>query len=313
MSLPRRGFVLLAVLWVMVGVGAAGLSLALVARRAATAAHNRRALLVAGWAAEDCVNQSEAIIGDALRAAARSSGDSTVWEMLDRFSPEGTTTGPFVADTDCVADLRAAGMTIDVNTADKAALTRVFIAAGTAPFTADSLGDAILDWRDPDQVARANGAEASWYISHDRVPPRNAPLGDARELQRVRGLENFRGLERLFGVDSDRIVLDRAPLAVIASLPGLGDEALGRIAEIRARGGRVGSLLAFSASLSPNARDAVIASYPDVSRRATAEPDAWILTARGWSGVPRATEVVELRLVRAGQRAAIVRRRARVE
>jgi len=312
-AVRHRGFVLLAVLWVMVGVSAIGLGLALVARRASTAAHNRRAQLVAEWAAEDCLNQSQELIGAALGASAPRSDNSTVWGMLDRFSSYGTTAGPFVADTNCTADLRAAGTTIDVNTADHVTLTRVFVGAGAAASTADSLADAILDWRDHDQLARPNGAEANWYVGYGRIPPRDAPFADPRELRRVRGLEHVDGLGTLFGVDSDRVVLDRAPLAVIAGLPGFGDEALGRIAEIRTRGGQIGGLMPFSASLSPNARNAVIAAYPELSRRTTLEPDAWILTARGWSGVPRATEVVQLRLVRAGPRAAVVRRRAWVE
>jgi len=309
----RPGFVLLAVLWIMVGVSAVGLALALVARRSATAAHNRRALLVAEWAAEDCVNLSEEIIGDALVRAAHSPADSATWAMLDRYGPNAPIQGPFVADSDCTADLRAAGTTIDVNTADHVSLTRVLVAAGNRPETADSLADAILDWRDPDQVSREHGAEAPWYIANGRVPPRNAAFANVRELEQVRGLERFGGLDSLFGVDSDRIVLDRAPLPVIASLPGLGDEALGRLAEIRARGARIDALLPFSALLSPNARDAMIAAYPELARRTTAQPDAWILTARGWSGVPRVSMAIQVRLVRAGPRAAVVRRRMWVE
>lgn len=309
----HRGFVLLAVLWVMVGISAIGIGLALVARRAANAAYNRRAMLVAEWAAEDCLNQSEEVIGDALERAAHTPADTAVWAMLDRFAPNATPNGLFVADTDCATGLRAAGTTIDVNTADHATLSRVLLAAGASAFQADSLADAILDWRDPDQVARPNGAEANWYVANGRMPPRNAPFADAREIALVRGLEGTPGLDSLFGVDSDRIVIDRAPLAVIAALPGLGEEALGRIAQLRARAAVMGGLLPFSGMLSPNARDALMASYPELARRTTAEPDAWIVTSRGWAGVPRVTVDIQVRLDRAGTRAAIVRRRTWVE
>ncbi|MGH7648289.1 MAG: general secretion pathway protein GspK [Gemmatimonadaceae bacterium] len=313
MMRTRRGFVLLAVLWVMVGISTVGLGLALVARRAATAAYNRRAMLVAQWAAEDCLSQSEEIIGDVLKRAAQVPQDTAIWEMLDRFAPNAAPNGLFLADTDCAVGLRAAGTTIDVNTADKTTLTRVLDAAGASALRADSIADAILDWRDPDQVARPNGAEANWYIAYGRIPPRDAPIADPRELTLVRGLERDPGLDSLFGVDSDRIVLDRAPLAVIAALPGLDDEALGRIAQLRARGAVMGGLMALSGSLSPNARDALIASYPELARRTTAEPDAWIVTSRGWAGVPRVTVDIQVRLARAGTRAAIVRRRTWVE
>jgi hypothetical protein len=43
------------------------------------------------------------------------------------------------------------------------------------------------------------------------------------------------------------------------------------------------------------------------------EPDAWLVTARGVTGFPQVTAVLEVRLVRAGARAAIVRRRTWLE
>lgn len=309
----RRAFVLLAVLWVMVGASAVGLGLALEARHAALAAHNRRALIVARWAAEDCLNRSEAIVDDALHRAASAPADSVVWATLDKLSPYAPDDTTFVADTTCDATLRPAGTTIDVNTADDTTLTRLFVAAGFPVAQADSLADAILDWRDPDQVPRPLGAEAEWYRAHNRMPPRDGPFADARELYRVRGLEHVAGLDSLLGVDSDRVVIDRAPFAVVAALPGITDEAIARIAEVRARGAGVGGLIAFGSVLSPNAKATLLASYAQLARVTATEPDAWILVARGWSGVPHVTADVEVRLVRAGARAAIVRRRAWTE
>ena len=309
----RRGFVLLAVLWVMVGVGAVGLGLALAARRAAGTAQNRRALVVARWASEGCLNRTQAIIEDALRRAHDAQADSAVWATLDHFFPKRTSDAASVVDTACDATVRAAGTTIDVNSADDTMLTRLFIAAGLSVARADSVVDAILDWRDADRVPRPRGAEANWYLAYNRLPPRDAPFADVRELRLVRGLEDFAGLDTLLGVDSDRVVLDRAPLPVIAALPGLSDEAIARIAELRVRGARVADLLQFANTLSLDAKEGLLASYPVLARLTTTEPDAWTITARGWSGIPRVTAVVELRLVQAGFRAAIVRRRTWVE
>lgn len=309
----RGGFVLLAVLWVMVGVGTVGLALALAARRAAGTAQNRRALVVARWAAEDCLNRTQAIIDDALHRARDAQSDSAVWATLDLFLPNRVSAESSVVDSACDATLRAAGTTIDVNSADDTALMRLFTAAGVPAARADSLIDAILDWRDADRVPRPHGAEADWYVAHNRLPPRDAPFADVRELRLVRGLEHFAALDSLLGVDSDRVVLDRAPLPVIAALPGLDAEALARIAELRVRGARVANLLQFANTLSVDARAALMASYPTLARLTTTEPDAWTITARGWSGFPRVKAVVELRLVEAGSRAAIVRRRTWAE
>ncbi|HEX5178439.1 MAG TPA: hypothetical protein VFW04_03855 [Gemmatimonadaceae bacterium] len=312
---PRAGFVLLAVLWVMVGVSALGFGLALLARRAAGTAHNRRAATVALWLAEGCASRAEAAIGDAL--AHRSGRDSTAvadrvrqsWAGLDT----AVATSAFIYDAPCAVTLRPGGTTIDVNTADDSLLVHLFVALGNAPAVADSLADAVLDWRDADDVPRPNGAEASWYATQGREPPRNAAFADVRELTRVRGLERRTGLDSLLGVEPYRIVLDRAPLAVITALPGFTSEAVARIADHRASGVPISDVLALSAELSPSGRAALLADYPDLVRLTTAEPDAWILTARGTSGTPPVSVVLELVLVRAGNRAAIVRRRTWIQ
>lgn len=314
MTHRARGFVLLAVLWVMVGVSALGFGLALEARRAAGTARNRRAATMAMWLAEDCASRAESAIGSALD---RRSGDSASspdvvhrsWSRLD----EAVAASPELSGAPCALTLRPTGTTIDVNSADDSMLVRLFLALGNAPAVADSLTDAILDWRDADDVPRPSGAEAAWYLALHRVPPRNADLADVRELSRVRGFENRPGLDSVLGVAPDRIVLDRAPLAVIAALPGFTNEALAQVADHRARGVPIPDLLSLGAELSPAGRAALLADYPDLVRLTTSEPDAWILTARGVAGAPAVTEVLELRLVRAGDRAAVVRRRTWIQ
>ncbi|MGH7647954.1 MAG: general secretion pathway protein GspK [Gemmatimonadaceae bacterium] len=315
MNMPsKRGFVLLAVLWVMVGVSAVGFGLALLARRAAGTTHNRRAAAVATWLAEDCANRVEAAIGDALTHRAQDSARTTEvtlrsWSRLD----QAVASSPFMGGAPCGVTMRPTGTTIDVNTADDSLLIRLFLALGNAPDQADSLAAAILDWRDGDDVARPGGAEASWYLARGLVPPRNADLADIRELVRIRGFDQRTGLDSVLGVEPDRIVLDRAPLAVIAALPGFTNEAVARVADHRNRGVPITDLLSLSAELSPAARAAMLADYPDLVRLTTAEPDAWLLTARGTAGTPPVTVVLEFRLVRAGDRAAIVRRRTWVQ
>jgi len=309
-SASRRGFVLLAVLWVMVGVSALGFALALVARRAAGTAHNRRAAAAAQWLAEDCANRAEAAIGDALthRGADSTASAEVVrisWAALDT----AVEVSPLMREAPCAVALRPAGTTIDLNTADDGLLRRPFVALGYPPAVADSLADAILDWRDADDVPRPSGAEAAWYVARRRASPRNGPFADVRELRRVRGFESRSGLDSLLGVEPGRIVLDRAPLAVVAALPGFTNEAVSRVADHRAGGTPVADLLSLGAELSPEGRAALLAYYPDLVRLTTSEPDAWVLTARGTAGAPGVTFVLELRLVRAGDRAAVVRRR----
>src|SRR5688572_14206189 len=63
---PRRGFALLAVLWVMVSAAALGLTLSLAAREAVATARNRTAAARAMWRAEGCLERSRAAIADAI-------------------------------------------------------------------------------------------------------------------------------------------------------------------------------------------------------------------------------------------------------
>jgi general secretion pathway protein K len=308
----HHGFVLLVVLWVMVGVSALGLALAFVARRVVSAARNRRAATLAAWTAEACAARARVVIDDVLADAVdRATAGPANWRMLDQIMA----TAPVMVGSGCMITLRPAGRALNLNTANAEQLTRLFLALHLLPAQADSLTAALLDWRDPDELPRPAGAEAPWYVQHGRAPPRNGPFADARELARVRGIDHLAtlGLDTLLDVEPGRIDLNHAPLPVLASVPGLGDEALARIAEQRARHVPITDLLTLAATLSPDARTALVARYADLARLTTTEPDAWLLTSRAQSGSPAVTAVLELRLARAGTRAAIVRRRSWLE
>lgn len=302
----RGGFVLLAVLWVMVGVATLGLGAALLARRATRAARNRRDEIVASWIAADCLERARVVAGEVLASRVDGSdGQPLAWRDLDA----AVAAAPVARAPGCLLTVRAAGTTLDVNTASGAMLHGLFAALALAPGRADSLTDALLDWRDPDGESRPFGAEREWYVQQGRAPPRDGSLADPRELRRIRGVDAVPGLDTLLGTEPGRLVLDRAPLAVLAALPGMSNEALARLAEMRLRGVRVTDLLALSAQLSPAARAALLAHYADLVHLTTTEPDAWIVRAEGHAPLSPVTVVLEVRLVRAGRRAAIVRRR----
>jgi type II secretory pathway component PulK len=69
------------------------------------------------------------------------------------------------------------------------------------PGMTDSTADAILDWIDPDDEQRDNGAERDYYASLDPpYAPRNGPLGSIDELLLVRGVTPA----LLYGADLNR-------------------------------------------------------------------------------------------------------------
>lgn len=302
-----RGFALLAVLWVIVGLATLSLASALAARNAVSAARNRTELTRARWSALGCMERARAAVADVLLAPDQKDRRGlTGWSSLDVVVAHS----PLLATAQCDVHLHAAGSRIDVNHADAEMLGALLTQLRVPQPRRDSMVDALLDWRDADDIARPLGAEREWYASRGRFPPRNGPFADVREIARVRGFETLGGLDSVLDVEPGRISLAYAPLAVVAALPGLDGEAVGRIAERRARGLPTQEMEEFASGLSPNARRALLARYSDLARFATVEPDAWIVVSRATLGAPAVTVEIEARLVRAGARAAIVRKRA---
>jgi general secretion pathway protein K len=299
----RGGFVLLAVLWVLVGLASLGLALSLVGRDAISATQNRVSLARAHWLAEGCVSVVRAVAATELADPTRA---DAAWRTLD----EVVASSPLMGNTGCDLSVRPAGATLNVNTADAAQLRRAFLAMLVMPMSADSLVDAILDWRDPDDDSRPNGAERAWYQERERFTPRNGPIADVRELGRIRGLDQLSGLDSVFGVESGRIPLGRAPRAVLMALPGFTEELTDRIVEMRERRALPADLLTLAGALSPSARDSLSARYAEVVPLVTMEPDVWIVTASARDGVSPAIATVEVRLARSAARAAVLRHRS---
>lgn len=303
----RCGFALLAVLWVLVGVASLSLVAQIAGREALASTRNRIALTRASWIAEDCAERARAAIGDVLAepsSPAIAQGD--VWATLDR----AVVASPLLANSpECSVAMIAAGSVLDANIVDHETLDRLWAALGMDLGKADSLSAAFLDWRDTDTLTRPLGAESAWYVAQGLLPPRDGPFAHVRELRRVRGLEGVAHVDSMLGVEPGRVVLERAPRAVLLALPGLSVEAVDRIEEMRARDVRIGDLLTLGGALSPESRRMLYERYPDLVALTTAEPDAWLLVATGTNGSPAVSATLELRLVRAGWRAAIVRRR----
>ncbi|HXB23556.1 MAG TPA: hypothetical protein VNV25_02380 [Gemmatimonadaceae bacterium] len=296
MTTNRRGFALLAALWVTTALSAMALAGLLVARDVVRGSQNRVALMRGRWRAEDCFERSRIAIDDALNG--RIPGGS--WENLDQV----VAVAPAVTAAACDVTLRPSDIAVNVNAADADQLLMVLKAIGIGEPTADSMVDALLDWRDADDIPRPMGAERDWYQANGRFVPRNGPLADVRELKRVRGFEMIPDsiLDAVFTVEPGRIIWNRAPLIVLASLPGVGEEAMARIIERRSRDIPI-DLFSLAGGLSPTAQQMLAARFGELQQLTTDRPDAWILTARGGG------YAFEVRLASAGSRAAIVRRR----
>jgi general secretion pathway protein K len=281
--MSRRGFALLAVLWVLTALGVLGGVALAVARAGSQTTRNRTLLARADWAREACV---EILLARYAQNPAVRAVDSV---DLGR-------------GTWCRATLEDPAAKLNLNLADRAALRTVLSAVSRRAST-DSLVDALLDWRDPDSIARPYGLETA--------ANRNGPLADVAELAYVLGFDSslVDQLARFLttrgtGVNN----LNAAPPEVLATLPGMSEEAILVVLDRRISGRPVQSADELAALLSKSARSVLLAEYPEFVRAATFAPAQ--LVARVEGGV-RGTPIVAratLTVVPLANRLAVIRR-----
>lgn len=134
------------------------------------------------------------------------------------------------------------GSKINLNRADEATLRRIFTNLGVEEPTKGILVDSIMDWRDPDDLHRINGAENDYYRAlRPAYTAKNGSFDTVEDLLWVRGMtaelfygsrktpadrgQNVQtvGLREIFTVDSpiDRVNLRTASAEVIHALTGI--------------------------------------------------------------------------------------------
>jgi general secretion pathway protein K len=180
---------------------------------------------------------------------------------------------PPVGDATCSIQLEDAGSRLDLNAAGEQELRRLMAAARVDGGDADRLAQAIMDWKDLDDLRRARGAEREEYVQADApVLPANGPFGSVEELRQVMGMteEAYRRMAPFLTVGgSGRINVSAAPSEVISALPGMSDDLLGLILRARARGGTVPDLLTLTSDLDEGARAAFQDNLPALLSRVT--------------------------------------------
>jgi type II secretory pathway component PulK len=293
----RRGFALVAVLWVIAGLSVLGLAVAMSARDAIAAARNRVALTRAAWIAEGCGERARAEVDRAL-------ANGIAWERLG--SQAGLSE---LRELGCTVRLTPAGHALDVNQAGAERLTRLFAAAALPSMQVDSLVHALLDWRDEDDVTLPLGAEAAWYRARGRVLPRNGPYADPAELRLVRGFAESGMPDSLLGTEPGRTPVNLAPLPVVASLPGMTTEVIEALRDRRQRGVPITDLVQLSERVSTMARDTLLARFGELVESATIAPDAWVLDVTARAGSPSVEASLQLRLAPGARRAVVVRKK----
>lgn len=145
------------------------------------------------------------------------------------------------------------GGRISLNRADEALLRKVFETLGMKADEQEEIVDAIIDWRDSDDLHRLHGAEDEYYMKlPEPYHAKNGPFDSVDELLQVRGItrELFLGMrERGMGGDdapaiplrdvfsvfnrSANINVRTAPVAVLRVVLGGDEEAVDEIVTAR--------------------------------------------------------------------------------
>lgn len=294
----RRGFAMITVLWVMAVAAIVAAVGTLAGRNAVNGAINRVHLERARWLATGCIARAHAAIDSALTMTTSYDEAAVVWRVL------GRAVLPIEGTMACSVDIEAAGTRLDVNAATPEMLENVFTALGAAD--ARSLTDAIVDWRDSNDVAQPLGAERDWYAAAGRDVPRNGPLADLRELARVRGFENPGAFDAVLTTEPGRVSLATAPVNVLLAVPGFTRETADEIVALERAGTPVADVTSVLGRVSQSSADSLRARFADIARVTTADPDAWVLTVRATVGPPPVTVTLVRRFVRDGKRAVIM-------
>src|SRR5438046_148526 len=234
----RRGFALLAVLWTLTAVTVLAGTAITAARLGSTTTRNRVLLARAEWAREACAEilQTRYAQDPCVRRLDSVDLGRNIW---------------------CTAEVDDPSVKVNLNLADRAALVTVLKAVVRRSGAVDSLVDALLDWRDADAIPRPFGDESSGN--------RNGPLADVWELRFVRGYTDslVGSLVRFLTTrGTGAINVNAAPPEVLATLAGMTEEAI-RVVIMHRQPTPLPNADVLAALLSPSARRALLASYPE--------------------------------------------------
>jgi general secretion pathway protein K len=127
---------------------------------------------------------------------------------------------------------------IDVNAAQEATLTSLFTRSLNDPDRAAALSDAIMDWRDPDDLKRIHGAESAEYQAAGRgYVPQNRNFQALEEVQMVLGMspQLFAKLAPVLTIytGQDGINPAKASREALLALPGLDEKTVDQYLELR--------------------------------------------------------------------------------
>jgi len=243
MHSSQRGIALILVLWIVVILSMAALSLSLLTRTEALATLSAKEEIENKFLAEAGIRRGVTELF--YRHANRNR--QVLIEGSEVFQCDGRAYTAEMADGHYRIRISDESGKINLNAltdGNGVILKNLLTNSGVAEETAVIIVDSILDWKDKDNLHRLHGAEDEHYQSLPRpYTARNAPFESLEELAFVRGVTK----PILYGTDehkgilsfctihstSDKINLQSAPPEVLKAIPGMTDDMMKRILEYR--------------------------------------------------------------------------------
>lgn len=292
----RDGFILITVLWLLVALGAVGLNAAMSFRTERLAAANlldeargREVALAGTEYARARLTSAMLDRADELRAETRAQesrnrGRSRIQSVESLFRnadpiddawrepQELVLSEKTIGDALFTLRLRDTGAAFNLNSADEEMLRGFFSLGLDLDYAqADRITQAILDWRDEDDLPRLGGGEREEYLrARAAILPPNRPFATVDELRNVVGVtpEIFAAARPyLILISSGRINVNAAPEEVLLGLPGMTESAALEIVQLRTAGIFPDNDNALLASLSAGASAPLQAAGRRFSRR----------------------------------------------
>jgi general secretion pathway protein K len=239
----RRGIALILVLWIVVVLSMAGLSLSLLTRTEALTTLSFKEELENKFFAEAGIRRG--IMELFYRQANRN--QQNILEGFEVFQSDGRSYTAEIGDGHYRLRITEESGKINLNALSEnngIILTNLLINNGVPENTAAIIVDSILDWKDKDNLHRLNGAEDDYYQSLPKpYKAKNADFDNIEELIFVRGMTKaiLQGNPEAKGIlpfctvysNGDKINLNAAPIEVLKAIPGMTNEMIQRIVDYR--------------------------------------------------------------------------------
>lgn len=276
----RRGYALLSVLWLCVGLVALVTAISAATREMLNTSSNRSAKTEAMWSARACAAATRAHLTAELgpiNADGRSA--DRLWATLDAL----VAAAPLPAEFNCRVAAFANGTRLDANDTDTRTISRFLERNGVRSAVADSITALIVAER---------------------------PFETDEELTSRLEAHGLQALAEFFGVRVGPVAVNHAPAEVLAAFPGFTDEVIARLFVARSDGRRVETFLGLLDGLRADVRGPTEAALPSLMATVTLEPSQWTLIARSAAGQPAVSAVLELQVNHIGGHMVVSRTRS---